>query len=305
MPPGAGRRPWLAALLSAVGHGLGHVYAGRPLAGAVVYALSLALAIGASFAVRAGFAFGVAAIMVALGFWAGQAVLAARAVRDAPAEPRRWFSRPLALAAFWVAAGVLSSAVTSSMRVTVAETVYVPSDSMAPTVRPGDYLVVARGLPRELRGAIVLHEPPPGSPRPDPILKRIVAVAGDTVELRDGHLVVNGSPVERELVPGRCSHSALSRDGAWREEPCVEFVERLGARSYHTYCTPYLPCGDVEPQRVPDGHVWVAGDYRDHSADSRVYGPLAEQRVRGEVRYVVASWGASGMSWERLGLALR
>ncbi len=299
------RRPWLAALLSLLGHGLGHVYAGRPLAGAFVYALSLAIAIAASCALRAAFAFAVPAILVVLGFWAGQAVLAARVARGAPAPPRRWFSRPLALAAFWVVAAVVSSAVTSTLRANVAETVYTPSGSMAPTVRPGDYLVVARGLPGELRGAIVIHEPPPGVPRPEPLLKRIVAVAGDTVELRDGHLVVNGAPVERERLAGPCSNSALSRDGGWRDEPCLEFVERLGTRSYHTYCTPSLPCGDVGPQRVPDGHLWVAGDYRDHSADSRVYGTVPEKMVRGEVRYVFASWGARGMRWERLGLALR
>jgi signal peptidase I len=304
MPTDSGRRPWLAALLSALGHGLGHVYAGRPLAGAAVYVLSLVIAIAASVAVRAGFVFGLPAVLVALGFWAGQALLAARAVRDAPATPRRWFSRPFALTAFWVAEAVLSSALTSSLRRTVVETVYMASGSMAPTVRTGDYLVVARGLPRDLRGAIVVHEAPPGSPRPDPLVKRIVAVPGDTVELRDGHLVVNGAAVERERVPGPCTHSARSGDGAWRDQQCLEFVERLGTRSYHTYCTPYLPCGDVNPQRVPEGHVWVAGDYRDHSADSRVYGPVPEQMVRGEVRYVFASWGASGMRWERLGVAL-
>lgn len=298
-------RPWLAALLAVLNHGLGHVYAGRPLAGAVLYALSLAIVSAVSFALRAGFAFGVLAIVVALGFWMGQALLAARAARDAPPATRRWFSRPLALVAFWVAAAVISSTVASSLRASVVETVYQPSSSMDPTVRAGDYLVVARGVPRELGGAIVVHEAPPVSPRRDPLLKRIVAVAGDTVELRDGHLVVNGAPVERERVPGPCTHSMRPEGDAWRDQPCLEFVERLGTRSYHTYCTPNLPCGDVAAVRVPEGHVWVAGDYRDHSADSRVYGPLPEQMVRGEVRYVFASWGATGMRWERLGLLLR
>jgi signal peptidase I len=85
----------------------------------------------------------------------------------------------------------------------------------------------------------------------------------------------------------------------------VDWVERLDDRAYHTHCTPYLPCGDVDRQVVPAGTVWVAGDHRDHSADSRVYGPIPESAILGEVRWVLLSVGPDGVRWDRVGREIR
>ena len=95
------------------------------------------------------------------------------------------------------------------------------------------------------------------------------------------------------------------RGGVWREEPCVDFVERLDGHAYHTYCTPALPCGDVPWQTVPAGRAWMAGDHRDHSADSRVHGPIHEDAILGEARWVVFSVGPAGIRWDRIGRTIR
>lgn len=202
-----------------------------------------------------------------------------------------------------------------AFRTLLYEAVYIPSGSMIPTLQIGDYVVVEKWaygarLPftetaqvtwsTPKRGDIVVLLAPPGNPRNDDLIKRVVAVAGDTVEIQDGALVLNGKPVPRERVGGACTYWNRLEGGPWREEPCVDFIEKLGPHTYHSYCTPYLPCGDVPPVTVPPGTVWLAGDHRDHSADSRVFGPVPVGRIKGRAWVALVSWGPDGPRWDRL-----
>jgi signal peptidase I len=202
-----------------------------------------------------------------------------------------------------------------AFRTFLYEAVYIPSGSMIPTLQIGDYVIVekwaygarlpftatAQGLwGKPKRGDIVVLLAPPGNPRDDDLIKRVVAVEGDTVEIRDGHLVLNGDPVSRERVAGPCEYQNKPEGGEWRDEPCVDFVEQLDAHRYHTYCTPYFPCGDVDRRTVPPDTVWLAGDHRDHSADSRVFGPVPIGRIKGRAWMALVSWGPRGPRWDRL-----
>ncbi len=202
-----------------------------------------------------------------------------------------------------------------AFRTFLYEAVYIPSGSMIPTLQIGDYVIVEKWaygarLPftataqatwaTPKRGDIVVLLAPPGNPRDDDLIKRVVAVGGDTVELRDGHLVVNGEPVPGERVPGACDYWNRSEGGEWYQEPCVDRIERLGPHAYHTFCSPRSPCGDVEVQQVPAGTVWLAGDHRDHSADSRVFGPVPVGRIKGRAWIALVSWGPTGPRWDRL-----
>jgi signal peptidase I len=194
------------------------------------------------------------------------------------------------------------------------EPVHVPSGSMIPSLQVGDYVIVEKWaygarLPftataqvtwaTPQRGDIVVLLAPSGNPRDDDLIKRVVAVAGDKVEIRAGHLVVNGRPVPRTQISGACSYWDEAEGGRWHEEPCLDWEERLGSHRYHTYCSPDLPCGDVPEQQVPPGMVWVAGDHRDHSADSRVFGPVPVGRIKGRAWMALASWGPDGPRWRR------
>ena len=95
-----------------------------------------------------------------------------------------------------------------AFRAFLYEAVYIPSGSMIPTLQIGDYVVVEKWaygarLPftpaaqaswsSPKRGDIVVFLAPPGNPRDEDLIKRVVGVAGDTVEIRDGHLVLNGT----------------------------------------------------------------------------------------------------------------
>jgi signal peptidase I len=202
-----------------------------------------------------------------------------------------------------------------AFRTFLYEAVYIPSGSMIPTLQIGDYVIVEKWAygarlpftataqatwrtPR--RGEIVVLLAPPGNVRDDDLIKRVVGVEGDVSEIADGHLVVNGEPVPRERVAGPCTYQNKAERGGWAAEPCVDFVEKLDAHVFHTHCTPYLACGDVPPQKVPPGHVWLAGDHRDHSADSRVFGPVPVGRVKGRAWMALVSWGPRGPRWDRL-----
>jgi len=195
------------------------------------------------------------------------------------------------------------------------EAVYIPSGSMIPTLQIGDYVVVQKwaygarlpfteaamttwASPR--RGDIVVLLNPNGGPSNDDLIKRVVAVAGDTVEIRDGRLVVNKQPVQREDRPGPCTYWNRPERGDWVEEACSDFVEHLDGHVFHTHCTPDRPCGDVVAQKVPEGSVFLAGDHRDHSADSRVFGPVRVDRIKGRAWIALASWGEHGLRWSRL-----
>ena len=202
-----------------------------------------------------------------------------------------------------------------AFRTFLYEAVYIPSGSMIPTLQIGDYVVVEKWaygarLPftesaqltwsQPQRGDIVVLLAPPGNPRNDDLIKRVVALAGDTVEIRDGALVLNGKPVPRHRVEGPCSYQDRREGDGWREEPCAAFEEKLDRHGYLSYCTPDGPCGDVPPQVVPPGHVWLAGDHRDRSADSRVFGPVPVGRIKGRAWVALVSWGPSGPRWDRL-----
>jgi signal peptidase I len=204
-----------------------------------------------------------------------------------------------------------------AFRAFLYEAVTIPTGSMIPTLQIGDYVIVEKwaygaripftssaqltwATPR--RGDIVVLLAPKGSPRSDDLIKRVVAVGGDTVEIRDGHLVVNGTPVPREKIEGTCSYwTKLREGGEWVEMACDDYVELLERHRFHTYCSPApAPCLDVARETVPDGMVWLAGDHRDNSADSRVFGPQPVGRIKGRAWVALFSWGPEGLRTDRL-----
>ena len=132
-------------------------------------------------------------------------------------------------------------------RAYVVDTVVVTSDSMRPTLCAGDWLVLlAPGAARSTGpGDLVVF------PAPDdglPTVKRVVAVGGQQVEIRDAVLYVDGV-----VVP-------------------EEYVDRRTVDGTH-----------FGPSRVPPDRVFVLGDDREHSVDSRSYGAVARRAIAGRV----------------------
>ena len=139
------------------------------------------------------------------------------------------------------------------VRPVIAAPFYVGSESMVPTLEVWDRVLInklAYDLDEPERGDIVLFRSPEGGE--DPLIKRVIGLPGDTIEVRHDRLYVNG-----EL----------------QREPYVNDDE------YQELQTPY------GPREVPPDHVFVMGDNRGNSQDSRIFGPVPEENLIGEALF--------------------
>lgn len=139
------------------------------------------------------------------------------------------------------------------IRLFVAEPRYIPSDSMEPTLLVGDRLVVEKvsyRLHEPQPGDIIVFEPPQQFEQqfgflPDKaFIKRVIATAGDVIEVKNGRVYRNNQPLNEPYIA----------------EPLAY---------------------QMRPIQVPPGHVFVMGDNRNNSNDSHVWGFLPEQNIIG------------------------
>jgi signal peptidase I len=171
----------------------------------------------------------------------------------------------------------------------------IPSGSMEPTMQAGDVLLANRlaygiHLPwfstaevvrwsNPERGDIVVFNAPPHVSRMETLfIKRVVAVAGDVVEVKDHRLVLNG-----QALPYADKGNGM-------------LAETIDGKT-HIVGTGASPLANFGPYQVPAGHVFVMGDNRAHSSDSRAWGPLDLRRVRGQARYRIMGLNPANMKW--------
>jgi signal peptidase I len=134
------------------------------------------------------------------------------------------------------------------VRMAILDNRIVPSGSMIPTIRPGDRLFVEKVTSRfggVHPGDIVVFKPPEASGFTDDLIKRLIAVEGETVEIKDGKLYVNDQPIK---------------------EPYVEETINY----------------ELEKQTVPEDKVFVLGDNRNYSVDSHYWGFADEDSIQGK-----------------------
>jgi signal peptidase I len=236
---------------------------------------------------------------------------------------------------FWVLLAVLA------FHSLVAKPFYIPSESMMPGLLTGDRLVVTKypygwswvspsfhiigpmqgrlfgQLPK--RGDIVIVTPP--GTRTD-YIKRVIGLPGDTLRMADGQLYINGQAVKRQVLsPDMIPIDVNSPCGSDHDPALYNF--RVRGSDGKMYCKvpvvrETLPDGhsyetvDLGPSSednfpavtIPEGHVWLMGDNRDDSADSRVPewqgglgGPVPWENIGGRAEFITFSLDGTSNWW--------
>ena len=176
------------------------------------------------------------------------------------------------------------------IRAFVVQAFTIPSGSMMDTLLVGDYILVNKflfgpeipftdthlpGLRDPARGDIIVFKYPKDEERD--FIKRIVALGGETVHVRDNRVFVNGRLLDEPYV----------RSGS---------IPAAGSGS----CSYYYAC---EPTLVPPSSYFVMGDNRDNSQDSRYWGFVKREKIRGKAFLIYWSWNGDRhwLRWRRLG----
>jgi signal peptidase I len=299
------RHIWLAILLSLIMPGLGQVYCGRLKRGLVLNFLNilpLPIIIGlfslsdSPSLMQIAIALVLAGGIVQLTAIIDSALLAKRSA----GYQLKDYNSPLVyvLLVLIVTGGGIGSAL--YLRNQRLEAYRVPAASCYPTIMPNDRILVnkhAYNRTDPKRGDLVVHICP--FDRHSNYLKRIVAVAGDTVEMKDNRLYVNGRELPRRKLPD----SILEKSGIKAQGQPFNgevFEETNGNAKYNIFVM-NLPhdkkIGDFEKITVPEHHCFVLGDNRNNSRDSRQFGPVPLATIKGRADYIY--WPAK--DWSRFG----
>lgn len=299
------RRIWLAVLLSLILPGLGQVYCGRLKRGLILNFLNilpLPIIIGlfslsdSPMLIQVVIALVLAGGMVQLTAIIDSAFLA----KHSAGYQLKDYNSPVvyALLILIVTGGGIGSAL--YLRDQGLEVFRVPTASCYPAIVPNDRILVNKNAYSRTdpqRGDLVVHICP--SDRHLNYIKRIVAVAGDTVEIKDGQLYVNSQKLVRRKLP----ESALDNIRITVEGQQFEgevFEETNGNAKYNIFLAepPHdKTIGDFEKITVPENHCFVLGDNRNNSRDSRHFGPVPLATIKGRADYIY--WPA--MNWSHFG----
>lgn len=192
------------------------------------------------------------------------------------------------------------------IRTCLFEAFEIEGPSMEPTLLNGDRVVVSKfafGLFLPLRDqaeiswgephvgdVVILKSPADGVD----IIKRVIGVGGDFIEMRADRVYRNGEPLPTtEVATCTTGSGSLQSD-------CRIYESKVGDHPFRLSTARISP--DPFPIRVPRGHVYVLGDHRDHSNDSRnpMVGAVPINRIKGRALSIYWSSGPEGFRWSRM-----
>lgn len=188
------------------------------------------------------------------------------------------------------------------LRLFVIEAFKIPAGSMIPTLVVGDHIFVKKfaysASHPPARGDIVVFTFPKDE-RKD-FIKRIAAVGGDTIQVCDESVLLNGQKLRQTKAEGSCEYEDFDEErGEAQRISCTRYTEQNGEHSYDIVQNGpdrLVKPGCTETFSVPAGHVFVLGDNRDNSYDSRFWGTVPVSLVKGEAWRV---WWSGGKNLHR------
>ncbi|MGA0878860.1 MAG: signal peptidase I [Ilumatobacteraceae bacterium] len=172
----------------------------------------------------------------------------------------------------WILVVVIAISAAFLIRTFMFQQYYIDGPSMQTTLMPRERVLVNKmsyRLHDVNRGDVIVFDRVQGNNHDD-LIKRVIGLPGETVEIRDCVVFV---------------------DGRLLEEPYLDPLQ-VAQTDLRQRCGDYV---DMEPRSVPDDHVLVMGDNRVQSFDGRAFGPIPIDKIRG--RAFVAIWPSSAWSW--------
>ncbi len=208
----------------------------------------------------------------------------------------------------WLRPFAVAFVIIAPLKSVVADWNWVPSGSMKPTILEGE-LVGVNKLAYDLkvpfttahlatwsnptRGDIIVFSSPADGMR---LVKRVIGLPGDTVELRDEKVYLNGVPQVYALAD-----AAPFRGEIYEDPNPIIATERLGPSDHYIAILPDRPAlRTYGPVTVPPGQYFVMGDSRDNSRDSRFIGCIPREKILGRVPRVILSFAPSHYYLPRL-----
>lgn len=216
-------------------------------------------------------------------------------IRSTASRSRR-FGR--ALWSEWLRPLAIPVLLVTAAKSSFADINYVPSGSMQPTILAGDVVFINK-LAYDLRvpftfarlarwadparGDIVVCFAPDDGTR---LVKRVVGLPSDSIELRNEVLFINGEPQAYEAPPASLGHELTVTE----RSRAVFATERLGGRAHSVMALPAVAARrNFGPIHLPAGSYFMMGDNRDNSRDSRFFGVVPRREIIGEVKGVFVS----------------
>ncbi|MHC4242127.1 MAG: signal peptidase I [Planctomycetota bacterium] len=300
------RLPWLAVVLSWIMAGLGHIYCGRFAKGLIFTFLVCifipvffgALSVGPS-SVRVMVI--ILSLLISIVIWLAAIIDSWHTAKHTSAsytlkDYNRWYVYVLLVL---MGTGG-STQIAFNIRTTLLEAFRVPTASNYPTIVPNDRILankIAYKHNDPKRGDLIVFLNPKDWRQN--YIKRVIAIAGDSVEIKDGQFYVNDKQLQRQKL----AQSTLNNIRfEIRGEPLEGdiFEETNGNAQYKIFLAepPHNRTStDFVKMTVPEHHCFVLGDNRNLSVDSRHFGPIPLATIKGRADYLYCP----AKDWSRFG----
>ena len=275
------RKPWIAGLLSLIQPGLGQVYNGEIRKASFFYLLPIILIPGIRImCLHAEFIrfFLISSVLFIPVYYIYAFIDAIRTAKLHSIQycPKK-YNKAIAYIGIGLLVVIISNSLTEGVKHNIIQAFKFPSGSMEPTLLNGDHILVDRSKAARNphKGDLIVFEYPE-DPSKD-FLKRVVAIEGDTVEGREKVLYVNGKAMPEPYT-------------AHKEADTIPANQN--------------PRDFFGPQVIPPSSFFVMGDNRDRSYDSRFWGPVSKDKIKGTVKSIYWSWDKDkfAVRWDRIGM---
>ncbi len=276
------RKLWISGLLTLFAIGLGHLYAGEAKKGIKLYFLGQGIlfliflpliyffptVIVILLAVLSGFLFLIYCIVDAV------KISKKKRITYTLKRYNKWY---VYLAYMVLASFVIQPLITTSIKAFLVQAYKIPAGSMKPTLLIGDHILAKKFFAVKSginRGDMIIFPFPENTSKD--FVKRVVAIGGETIEIANKKVLINGKLIEETYVVH--SDSCIIPKGS-------------------------QPRDNYGPTIVPEDSLFVMGDNRDQSYDSRFWGFVKKDAVKGKAYNIYWSWDRENLKvrWNRIG----